>query len=121
MILCCGAFETPKLMMLSGLGPADQLKPHGIPVVHDLPGVGLNLQDHMLLGVAYESLVPLDPPEMLAEAALFTCTGGSAKDASPDLQYFFGPVEVHPAGVHDGRPRASPSPRSSPSRRAAAP
>src|SRR5579863_2249186 len=39
-ILCCGAFETPKLMMLSGLGPAEQLATHAIPVVQDLPGVG---------------------------------------------------------------------------------
>ncbi|MBK8175669.1 MAG: GMC family oxidoreductase N-terminal domain-containing protein [Rhodospirillales bacterium] len=92
-ILCAGAFETPKLMMLSGLGPAEQLKRHGIRVIADLPGVGQNLQDHMLLGVGYESLAPLDPPEMLAEAGLFHWTRTSAEQTSPDLQYFFGPVQ----------------------------
>ncbi len=92
-ILCCGAFETPKLMMLSGLGPAEQLAAHAIPVVQDLPGVGSNLQDHMLLGVGYESLVPLDPPSLLAEAGLFTWTQPGAEQTSPDLQYFFGPVQ----------------------------
>jgi choline dehydrogenase len=91
-VLCCGAFETPKLMMLSGLGPAAQLASHDIAVVQDLPGVGNNLQDHLLFGVGYASLVPLDPPELLAEAGLFTWAGVS-DEASPDLQYFFGPVQ----------------------------
>jgi choline dehydrogenase len=45
-ILAAGAFSTPHLMMLSGLGPADQLREHGIEVAVDLPGVGENLQDH---------------------------------------------------------------------------
>ncbi len=92
-ILCCGAFETPKLMMLSGLGPAAQLGMHGISVVQDLPGVGRNLQDHLLLGVGYESLVPLEPPALLAEAGLFTWTEPGATQTSPNLQYFFGPVQ----------------------------
>ncbi len=91
-IVCCGAFETPKLMMLSGLGPAEQLAQHDIPVVQDLPGVGLNLQDHMLLGVGFESLIPLEPPELLAEGGLFTWAGARS-DTSPNLQYFFGPVQ----------------------------
>ena len=45
-ILTSGALITPKLLMLSGLGPADHLKSHGIDVIVDLPGVGQNLQDH---------------------------------------------------------------------------
>jgi len=45
-VLCAGALETPKLLMLSGVGPADHLQEHGIPLVHDLPGVGQNLHDH---------------------------------------------------------------------------
>jgi choline dehydrogenase len=103
-ILCAGAYETPKLMMLSGLGPADHLREHGIDVVCDLPGVGANLQDHMLFGVGYESLVPLDPPEMLAEAGLFTWTGGGDRRASPDLQYFFGPIQFVPQAYMTSNP-----------------
>jgi choline dehydrogenase len=45
-IVCAGAFASPQLLMLSGIGPAADLRRHGIPVVQDLPGVGLNLQDH---------------------------------------------------------------------------
>lgn len=45
-IVACGAINTPKLLQLSGLGPAELLREHGIPVVCDLPGVGENLSDH---------------------------------------------------------------------------
>ena len=45
-IVCCGALNTPKLLQLSGVGPAGLLRDLGIPVVHDLPGVGANLSDH---------------------------------------------------------------------------
>lgn len=47
-VLCAGAFGTPQLLMLSGLGPAAHLRAHGIPVVADLPGVGANLQEHLV-------------------------------------------------------------------------
>ncbi|WP_158964472.1 GMC family oxidoreductase [Chachezhania sediminis] len=46
-ILSGGAFNTPQLMLLSGIGPGDEIRRHGIDVVHDLPGVGKNLQDHL--------------------------------------------------------------------------
>jgi choline dehydrogenase len=45
-LVAAGTYNTAKLMMLSGLGPADHLRTHAIPVVADLPGVGANLQDH---------------------------------------------------------------------------
>lgn len=48
-ILCGGATNSPHLLMLSGIGPVAELRRHGIEVVQDLPGVGANLQDHMLL------------------------------------------------------------------------
>jgi len=46
-ILSAGAFQSPQLLMLSGIGPADHLRDRAIPVLHDLPGVGGNLQDHL--------------------------------------------------------------------------
>ncbi len=107
--LCCGAFETPKLMMLSGLGPAAELARHALPVVADLPGVGRNLHDHLLLGTAYESLVDLPAPELAAEAGLFMWTDGADREAAPNLQYFFGPVlqpslmELAPDGMRPDR------------------
>ena len=45
-IVCSGALVTPKVLMLSGIGPADELRQHGLDVVLDLPGVGQNLMDH---------------------------------------------------------------------------
>jgi choline dehydrogenase-like flavoprotein len=53
-LLCAGAIDSPRLLMVSGIGPADHLAYSGIPVVADLPDVGRNLQDHLLVaGVAY--------------------------------------------------------------------
>ncbi|MEJ8839046.1 GMC family oxidoreductase [Ramlibacter sp. AN1133] len=46
-ILAAGALQSPQLLMLSGIGPGEHLRQHGIPVVHDLPGVGRNLHDHV--------------------------------------------------------------------------
>ena len=53
-ILCGGAFNTPQLLMLSGIGPADHLRAHKIPVRHDLPGVGSNLQDRYEVAVNHQ-------------------------------------------------------------------
>ena len=54
-ILCGGAFNSPQLLQLSGIGAATELQRHGIEVVHDLPGVGKNLQDHLDFVLAYKS------------------------------------------------------------------
>ena len=58
-ILCCGAIDTPRLLLLSGIGPAGQLRQHGIEVVADLPGVGANLCDHPEGIVVWEAARPL--------------------------------------------------------------
>ncbi len=50
-ILCGGAINSPHLLMLSGIGPADELRAHGIKPLVDLPGVGRNLQDHASTGI----------------------------------------------------------------------
>ncbi len=52
-IVSAGAFQSPQLLMLSGIGPADELKRHGIKPVLDLPGVGANLQDHLEVHVKH--------------------------------------------------------------------
>lgn len=46
-ILCGGAFNSPQTLMLSGIGDKQELQQHGIPLIHDLPGVGKNLQEHV--------------------------------------------------------------------------
>jgi choline dehydrogenase len=46
-VLSAGAIRSPQLLMLSGIGPADQLQPFGIPIVHELPGVGQHLWNHL--------------------------------------------------------------------------
>ena len=65
-----GSINSPHLLLLSGVGPADAIRPHGIEVVHDLPGVGLNLQDHLGTWVRHEITQPFSlygaTPEMLA-------------------------------------------------------
>lgn len=59
-ILCAGAFESPRILMLSGIGPKDELSRIGIETITDLPGVGQNLQDHpIILGMSFEASVPM--------------------------------------------------------------
>jgi choline dehydrogenase len=58
-ILAGGAINSPQLLLLSGIGPADEIRRHGIPIAHDLPGVGRNLQDHLELYVQYECTKPI--------------------------------------------------------------
>ncbi|HEV2508419.1 GMC family oxidoreductase [Bosea sp. (in: a-proteobacteria)] len=57
-LLCAGAIKTPQLLMLSGVGSADDLRRHGISVALDSPGVGGNLQDHVQAGFEYERATP---------------------------------------------------------------
>jgi choline dehydrogenase len=85
-ILCGGAFDSPRLLLLSGLGPADHLRSVGVsPVVH-LPGVGQNLIDHMLMPFPYHSNRKLPVPDFLAEAGIFLKTRPGMEAATPNLQ-----------------------------------
>jgi choline dehydrogenase-like flavoprotein len=69
-ILCGGSINSPQLLMLSGVGPADHLRAVGVGVVADLPGVGRNLQDHLGTFLRTEITVPFSlygaTPEQLA-------------------------------------------------------
>lgn len=58
-VVCCGVFNSPMLLMRSGIGPAAHLREHGLTVVHDLPGVGENLQDHPLTAVQVSCKQPV--------------------------------------------------------------
>lgn len=58
-ILCAGTFVTPKILMCSGVGPKEHLASLGIEIVVDLPAVGSNLQDHVMLGSLYFSKIPV--------------------------------------------------------------
>ncbi|KAL4795759.1 GMC oxidoreductase [Aspergillus venezuelensis] len=66
-ILSAGAFQSPQLLMVSGIGPAEALSRYQIPVIVDLPGVGQNMWDHLLFGPSYRvdiptnSRIPSDP------------------------------------------------------------
>lgn len=58
-VLTAGAIGTPTLLMLSGIGPASALRPHGIKVIAELPGVGQNLHDHPYAFIVYRPAQPL--------------------------------------------------------------
>ena len=111
-ILTAGAIGSPRLLMLSGIGPAAHLKSVGVPVVHDAPGVGGNLQDHVDLSVLAECTGPhsYDPVKRLdrtvlaglqyllfrsgpVASSLFETGGFWFADRSqtwPDIQFHFG-------------------------------
>ncbi|WP_392535337.1 GMC family oxidoreductase [Nostoc sp. C117] len=93
-ILSAGAFDSPKLLMLSGIGDAEYLQAMGISVVADLPGVGQNLQDHILTCVVQAATQDIQPAITSngVEAGLFLHSKGNV-EAAPDLQFFFGPIQ----------------------------
>lgn len=64
-ILSAGAIESPKLLMLSGIGPAEHLREHGINLIQHLPGVGRNLQDHVNVNIQYECTQPITHTPLL--------------------------------------------------------
>lgn len=76
-IVCGGAFNSPQILMLSGIGPREHLEQFGIPVIVDLPGVGANLQDRYEVGVVSH----INRPFSLLEGASFAPpTGSGAPD-----------------------------------------
>jgi choline dehydrogenase len=83
-VVCAGAIGTPTLLMRSGIGPAANLRAHGVPVVMDLPGVGANLQDHLKLSVRWKGKTTL--PGSNVVAGLFT----SSSREEGDLQVMVG-------------------------------
>jgi choline dehydrogenase len=85
-ILAAGAIETPKLLLLSGIGPAEQLQRHGIAVAHELPGVGENFHDHpLVIGPFGRMSEPgADPRANMTEVGLFW--GSQPGLPVPDLE-----------------------------------
>ena len=62
-ILSAGALDSPRILLRSGLGPADELREVGIEPVLDIPGVGRELHDHLLVPIVYETEQPVGPPK----------------------------------------------------------
>jgi choline dehydrogenase len=92
-VLAAGVIETPKILMLSGIGPAAALRGLGIGVVADRASVGTNLHDHPKVSLRWASSRPLAPSTV--SAGLFTrssrAKSGSAAGATPpDLQFYVG-------------------------------
>jgi choline dehydrogenase len=123
-ILAAGAIGTPQLLMLSGVGPADHLREHNIPVMVDSPGVGANLSDHPVVTAMWSTprsrgLWELSGPRNLArwqlthagplatnvaEAGGFTRTDPALP--APDIQWHVLPVPYQNSGLTDPSVRA---------------
>ncbi|PZU85490.1 MAG: choline dehydrogenase [Shinella sp.] len=91
-ILSAGSYMSPQLLMLSGIGPADDLSRVGIKPVHDLPGVGQNLQDHVGALVQFASTKPLT----------YYSLKNPMRGAKALAEYLFqnsGPIAVFPMAV----------------------
>ncbi|MBY8885546.1 GMC family oxidoreductase N-terminal domain-containing protein [Streptomyces sp. PTM05] len=88
-IVSCGAIDTPKLLMLSGIGPADHLREVGVDVVLDAPGVGQNLQDHPEGVIMWDAKRPMvTSSNQWWEIGLFTTTRPGLD--RPDLMFHYG-------------------------------
>ncbi len=119
-VLSGGAINSPQLLLLSGIGPVHEMRRQGLPVAHDLPGVGRNLQDHLELYVQYACKEPItlyvtENPivRLVIGARWFLLKSGlgasahleagafirrNAEVAHPDLQYHFLPSLVNDHG-----------------------
>lgn len=82
-VLSLGAIHTPKVLMQSGIGPEDELQPHGIPVVQRLPGVGRNHQDHLAFGCTWAYRKPEAIGGSGCEANIYWKS--DARLSSPDI------------------------------------
>ncbi len=88
-ILACGAIQTPQLMMVSGFGPAAELRRHGIPVIAELPHLGQHLRDHVAAPVVWETRAPVSPWEICPfEATMMLSLDTEAP--APDILFHFG-------------------------------
>ncbi len=87
-VLSAGAIDSPKLLLLSGIGPAAAIRRHGLTVVADLPGVGENLHDHPRASVRWNARQPLAASTV--SAGLFTWSSRAASPRPPDLQFYVG-------------------------------
>lgn len=123
-IVSASSINSPKILLLSGIGPAAQLAEHGIPVVADRPGVGANLQDHMELYIQQASIQPITLYKywnlfgkgLIGAQWLFFKTGLGASNQFesaafirskagvkyPDIQFHFIPIAVR----YDGQAAA---------------
>ena len=125
-LLAAGAINSPHLLLLSGIGPAEELRAAGVAVAHDLPGVGKNLQDHLNVNLIQSASrkITLDGmsrglPSLrvalqfalfksgpgtsnVAEAGAFVSSRGDPQ--TPDIQYHFIPAQVvdHGRTILDG-------------------
>jgi choline dehydrogenase len=115
-LLCGGAYNSPQLLLLSGIGPADEIAAHAIPVAHELPGVGKNLQEHILTFIQFATKEPvtfqnhlrLDKAAMAVAQWVLTHSGPMANQPltalgfvrsrpdleRPDLEIFCNPVRL---------------------------
>ena len=123
-ILAASAINSPKILMLSGIGPGTHLAEHGVPVIADRPGVGANLQDHLEMYIQMATRQPVSlykywslwGKAMVGAQWLFTKTGLGASNQFesaaflrskagvkyPDIQYHFLPIAVR----YDGQAAA---------------
>jgi choline dehydrogenase len=88
-VLCAGALRTPQLLMLSGIGPADHLRTHGIAVRANLAGVGGGLQDHPLV------FLPVPRSDLMPEGAFFTRPADTYEELRRGPLASFGSVMAH--------------------------
>lgn len=120
-VLSAGAIGTPHLLQLSGVGPAETLREHGIEVVHELPGIGENLQDHLQIrsiyritngktlnaiastlwgkaGIGLEYLLKRSGPMSMAPSQLGAFTRSAQDQPHPNIEYHVQPLSLEAFG-----------------------
>jgi choline dehydrogenase len=120
-VLAAGAIGSPHILQLSGIGPADLLQQHGVPLAHEAPGVGANLQDHLQirtvfkisgaktlntmanhwfgkLKIGLEYALTQSGPMSMAPSQLGAFTRSDPSQATPNLEYHVQPLSLEKFG-----------------------
>ena len=104
-VVCAGALHTPPMLLRAGIGPAGHLKEMGVPVVHDLPGVGENLGDHPHIGIGCHLQPAARQPRNLRRHIFFALRWSSRLAGCTPADMFMMPVNRtgwHPLGMRMG-------------------
>ena len=104
-VLCAGAIGSPHILLLSGIGPSEQLRAFGVDLVKDLPGVGKNLRDHPQVSVLWRTRPEFEQDPLAPKAQVILRYTASGSELRNDMGVYYGSVTPMDAAEEGGVPQ----------------